>query len=359
MLELYCGIGGVAAAVGEAAEVVAAFDVDRVGLGVYRANFPHRAEVRTLESVGADELAALAADVWTLAPPCQPYTRRGRGRDVDDPRARSLLALLGRIAEARPPYLFLENVPGFARSRMHGRLRETLDAAGYRVAERLLCPSELGVPNRRRRLYLVAAGPFAEPLRTAGLPGTEPNGAPPSSTHPHPARAARPDPPRLARSESPLDARPDPPLTAYLDASPDPGLAMDPDLVRRYRHALDVVDPDDPAAVTACFTSAYGRSPVRSGSYLRLRREGTASTGARPPREPGDDEPAALRRFSPAEILRLLGFPESYRLPPDLPRANAWRLAGNSLSLAPVRAMLAAIPRLAGLAARPDPVAGR
>ena len=331
LLELYCGIGGVAAAVGDLAEVVGAFDVDRVGLGVYRANLPHPASARTLESVGSDELAALAADLWTLAPPCQPYTRRGRGRDVDDPRAQSLLALLGRIAEVRPPYLFLENVPGFAGSRMHARLCETLDGAGYRVEERLACPSELGVPNRRRRYYLVAAGPDAEPLRTAGLPGVEPECA---------ASGAAPP-------------SPDPPLAAYLDPVPDPALAVDPDLVRRYRHALDVVDAEDPAAVTACFTSAYGRSPVRSGSYLQpVRAEAGAATGsgAVPRRGGASEVPAPLRRFSPAEVLRLLGFPAGFRLPPGLPRANAWRLAGNSLSLPPVRAMLAAFPPLAGLA---------
>ena len=295
-----------------------------MGLGVYRANFAHPAAARTLESVGAEELAALAADVWTLAPPCQPYTRRGRGRDLDDPRAQSLLALLGRIAEVRPPYLLLENVPGFAGSRMHGRLRETLDAAGYRVEERLACPSELGVPNRRRRFYLVAAAADAEPLRTAGLPGRRPG--------PMHDEAAPPPPP-------------DPPLAAYLDADPGPDLTVEAALIRRYRRALDVVAADDPGAVTACFTSAYGRSPVRSGSYLRLGPPGA--------------EPPALRRFSPREILGLLGFPETYRLPPELPRANAWRLAGNSLSLAPVRAMLAAIPPFADPADASEEGAGR
>ena len=47
-----------------------------------------------------------------------------------------------------------------------------------------------------------------------------------------------------------------------------------------------------------------------------------------------------LRRFSPGEVLRLLGFPASFELPPDLPRDAAWRLVGNSLSLPPVSAVL-------------------
>ena len=70
-----------------------------------------------------------------------------------------------------------------------------------------------------------------------------------------------------------------------------------------------VVRGDDPAAITSCFTSAYGKSPVRSGSYL------ITSDG--------------LRRFSPEEILRLLGFPRWFSLPPELRPRTAWKLVGN------------------------------
>ena len=96
--------------------------------------------------------------------------------------------------------------------------------------------------------------------------------------------------------------------------------------MERYRGALHVIDPGDPRAVAHCFTSAYGRSPVRSGSYLATK------TG--------------VRRFSPAEILRLLGFPESFRLPPELGLEGAWRLVGNSLSIDAVRWVLGTIPEL-------------
>jgi site-specific DNA-cytosine methylase len=300
VLELFCGLGGVAVALGEAAEVAAAVDVDRRALAVYAANHPGRTVVRNLDTVSPADLAGFDADLWTMSPPCQPYTRRGHGRDVDDLRARGFLAVLAAFDAVRPPWLLLENVPGFAGSRAHRRLADVLSAAGYRWHERLLCPSELGMPNRRRRFYLVAGRgdvPLAEPM----VPS------------------------------APLPRRP---LAAFLDAAPAAELAVPPDLARRYRHALDVVVPDDPEALTACFTSAYGRSPVRSGSYLAL---GPAIGELVPP----------LRRFSPEEILRLLGFPATFRLPPDLPRGAGWHLAGNSLSVPALRAMLAAVPPLA------------
>ena len=303
VLELFCGLGGMAAALGEAAEVVAAIDVDRRALAVYAANHPGRTLARNLQAVHPADLEVFAADLWTMSPPCQPYTRRGHGRDVDDPRARSLLAVLTAFDTVRPRWLFLENVPGFAGSRAHRLLTTTLAAAGYRWRERLLCPSELGMPNRRRRFYLVAA------RHDAALG--------------EPALPAEPPPHR--------------PLEEHLEPRPPADLTVPAELVRRYRHALDVVDARRPQGVTACFTSAYGRSPVRSGSYLALEPLPAVGEGLPP-----------LRRFSPSEILRLLGFPAGFRWPTDLPREVAWQLAGNSLALPAVRAMLAAVAPLAG-----------
>ncbi len=290
VLELYCGIGGCAAALGETATLVAAVDVNRLALDVYSHNFPHPTFSALVESLPMDRLRSWDADLWWLSPPCQPFTQRGLRRDLDDPRAETLLAVLERIANLRPAYVGFENVPGFSGSRGHRLLLATLERAGYRSPlECMLCPTDFGVPNRRRRYYLVAARE-----RTLGEPARQPTGTQ---------------------------------LRHYIDPDPDPALSVGTELFERYRGALDIVSADDPAAVTNCFTSAYGRSVVRSGSYL--------ATGS------------GVRRFSPAEILRLLGFPPGYRLPSELPLKNAWRLVANSLSIVAVRSLLGAIPELA------------
>jgi site-specific DNA-cytosine methylase len=291
VLELYCGIGGCTAALGGAASVVAAVDINRDALSVYRHNFPHPTRPATIESLPEESLVRWDAELWWLSPPCQPFTRRGRRRDADDPRTQSLLELIRRLDSSPPTYLALENVPGFSDSRTHDLLRTTLDRRGYEIQEQMLCPTALGVPNRRRRFYLVAG---RRPLQAMQSP---PNA-----------------------SENPT------PLRDFLDPTPDSDLLAEPALIDQYRHAIDIVDPEEPQAVAACFTSAYGHSPIRSGSYLRT--------------------PSGLRRFSPTEILRLLGFPSSFTLPPDLPRSAAWRLVGNSLSVPAVRSVLTAIPEV-------------
>jgi site-specific DNA-cytosine methylase len=218
-----------------------------------------------------------------------PYTHRGRRRDLDDPRAESFKAVLHRLREVRPHHVALENVTGFQGARAHGALRDVLARCGYHVVEQVLCPTELGIPNRRPRFYLVAS---------------------------QDRLAERPEPRSLAREK----------LADYLDARSSLDLFVPGALVDQYRTALDLVDAADPDAVTACFASSYGKSIVRSGSYLVERR--------------------GVRRFAPQEVLRLLRFPESYRLPAHFSLRRGWALAGNSLSVEAVKWVLSAIPQL-------------
>ena len=162
-LELFCGIGGFAAATaGTNIRVAGAIDQSPAALEVYRLNFPgHDAWQLNLENVTAEELQVFGADFWWLSPPCQPYTVRGAGRDIEDPRAlsfRRILDVMARMKEDRlPSHLALENVEGFTRSEMRKRLVDLLSNRGFEIQECTLCPTELGVPMRRPRYYLMAS----------------------------------------------------------------------------------------------------------------------------------------------------------------------------------------------------------
>lgn len=282
VLEWFAGIGGLAAA-WPGVRVVAAVEIDAHAAAVYSANCPapvHRREIRSLPASWPDQFAA---DLWWASPPCTPFTRRGRQRDLDDPRNQAFLHLIEMVDRSRPVHLAIENVVGFETSKTWKRLTDRLDLCGLRWQWISLCPSVMGWPNRRPRVYLIASRKGLVPWKPL------------------------PD----------LGATLDSVLGSVPDFSPGPDLFIDGETGTRWQHALHRVRRDDPGAVTACFTRAYGRSPIRSGSWLVM--------GER------------LRRFAPAEVAALLGFPPEWKWPATLSTQRRWQLLGNSLSLPAVR----------------------
>lgn len=78
-------------------------------------------------------------------------------RDLEDPRARSLVSLINILTECakKPEYILLENVKGFYHSASHALLHNALHSAQYYVQEFLLTPLDFGIPNQRLRYYLL------------------------------------------------------------------------------------------------------------------------------------------------------------------------------------------------------------
>ncbi|MEZ6120667.1 MAG: DNA cytosine methyltransferase [Pirellulaceae bacterium] len=288
-LELFSGIGGFACAMPKNFQVAAALDIDQDCQAVYQANFSHPCHCVSLESVAADELGEFQADLWWMSPPCQPFTRRGNQRGLADARSQAFLNLVDCFRTVRPTFLALENVPPFAESAAAGLLRNTLRQLGYHWLEGTLCPTQLGIANRRQRFYLLA-----------------------SRDQPFPDHVFRPVSGNAGVRR----------VADVLEPSAEtlPGLRLSRETLDRYQVAMHTVDANDTNAVTACFTSAYGRSPVRSGSYLRTGNE--------------------VRRFSPTEIAAMLGFPADFQFPNSLSLRRQWSLVGNSLSVDVVRHVL-------------------
>ncbi|CAE7946037.1 TRDMT1, partial [Symbiodinium sp. KB8] len=129
---------------------------------------------KTIECLRHQDLDALAADVWLMSPPCQPFTRSGKRKDHEDDRSRGLLHLVSLLPEMHhPPHrILLENVIGFERSECRRRLVQALATLGWELTEFALDAEDFGLPNRRPRYY----GLFRSPLRL----GTEaPDEGPP------------------------------------------------------------------------------------------------------------------------------------------------------------------------------------
>jgi len=90
--------------------------------------------------------------------PCQSFSVAGRRAGLADPRGNLTLAYLALTDRLRPRWLVYENVPGLL-SDDHGRTFGTilgiLGNLGYGFAYRVLDAQYFGVPQRRRRIFLV------------------------------------------------------------------------------------------------------------------------------------------------------------------------------------------------------------
>lgn len=280
ILELFSGLGGWHFALAGRGEIAAAFDISPSANATYELNHGLKPVAVELASLPFERLVEHCADTWLMSPPCQPFCRMGNHHGLKDPRSRAFLHLLECFDHHPPKALVLENVEGFQGSDAHERLTHLLCRQGFDRIERLLCPSALGIPNQRPRFYLVAS---RDPLRHPPLPTAAPRA-----------------------------------ITAYLDKSEDTKLYLAEAVLAKHKPGLDLVHADSHR--TACFIGGYGRRFVGSGSFLVTER--------------------GIRRFSPTEVARLLGLPESFHFPEGLPLEKRYKLLGNGLSIPVARWVL-------------------
>ena len=286
-IEFFAGIGGVSAAC-PWLDIAAAIDINSDSREVYLANFDAPYWIREIESLPAESIQRLDAPLWWMSPPCTPFSRRGHRRDLEDPRTKPLVHLIGLAEKLKPEIIVVENVVGFEVSNTFQLLQNVWSRAGYHLQTIAACPSELNWPNRRPRVYIVAT--LADPPRIE-WPGTLPHAT--SSDIPNPIWREFIDP-MLSRA------------TAQ-------DLWLEKEIALRYDSALDRFDPTVDTSITACFTSSYGKVIIKAGSYLK--------------------QDGGWRRFAPREVAAFLGFPSDFRWPSQLPQRRLWQLLGNSLSL--------------------------
>lgn len=184
-LEFYSGTGGMHYALAAAvpgATVVRAFDISPAANDTWASNFGGRPWQGDIAAVPQRLLDDPTVNMWLLAPPCQPYTRRGNKKGADDARAGSFMTLLGRLPSLKSPpaYLLMENVVGFEASSTADDLRSFLGKQAYAVQEFQLSPTQLGVPYSRPRYFCLArklgadgCGAFPLPSQL-GMPLDEP-----------------------------------------------------------------------------------------------------------------------------------------------------------------------------------------
>jgi len=99
-----------------------------------------------------------AIDVLVGGTPCQSFSVAGLRKGLDDPRGNLMLTYLAIAAKYRPKWVVWENVPGVLSSNGgndFASLLQGLGELGYGFAYRILDAQHFGVPQRRRRVFVV------------------------------------------------------------------------------------------------------------------------------------------------------------------------------------------------------------
>jgi DNA (cytosine-5)-methyltransferase 1 len=99
-----------------------------------------------------------ALNVLVGGTPCQSFSVAGLRKGLDDPRGNLALVYLGLVDRFRPRWFVWENVPGVLSSghgRDFGAFLGAVVQLGYGFAYRVLDAQFFGVPQRRRRVFVV------------------------------------------------------------------------------------------------------------------------------------------------------------------------------------------------------------
>ncbi|GHS91392.1 restriction endonuclease subunit M [Planctomycetales bacterium] len=166
MVDLFCGIGGLTHGLRLAGlDVCAGVDIDATCQYAYETNNPPskfiEADVAELPAAGiAAQYPREARRVLVGCAPCQPFSRYAmRYRKGGDNREqwRLLYSFADKIRELEPEVVSMENVPGLLNKKVFVDFKNCLDELKYHVSFSIVFCPDYGVPQKRRRLVLLAS----------------------------------------------------------------------------------------------------------------------------------------------------------------------------------------------------------
>ena len=158
---MFAGIGGFRAGLTRAGgfQCVGHCEIDKYADASYRAIHDiEKEECYYPDAREIDPASMPDFDLLCGGFPCQAFSLAGRRKGFDDARG-TLFFEIARLAEVkRPAYLLLENVPGLLShdgGRTFAVILSALHDLGYHVEWAVLNSKHFGVPQSRRRVFLI------------------------------------------------------------------------------------------------------------------------------------------------------------------------------------------------------------
>lgn len=296
-LDLFAGIGGIRMGFERAGfETVFANDFDPYCAPTYNLNFKEvPLTVGDIQKIKSSELPAF--DVLLGGFPCQPFSIAGYRRGfLDTGRGDLFFEIVRILRDRKPTALLLENVKNL-KSHDKGKtfriISDALDDLGYHVKVKVLNSMHYGnVPQNRERVYIVGF-----------------------------------------KSKKQCDAFEFPEPTPLTKSVAD---ILDDVAEDRYYYNGHQYYPELKKAVKSHDTVYQWRR-----TYVRENKAGvcptlTANMGMGGHNVPIVKNGKGIRKMTPRECARLQGFPDSFKLPADLPDSKLYKQFGNSVTVSVV-----------------------
>lgn len=167
-MDLFSGCGGLSLGLRRSGfTVVAAVEIDRKAQETYRMNHPavhlYGQDIRQLDPIGVMrdlKIRPGQLDLLAGCPPCQGFSNlrtRKKRASVKDKRNNLVADFLRFVAAMEPKAVMLENVPALAKNWRFLRMRRALHAFGYTSVVHVLDAADYSVPQRRKRLIMLAS----------------------------------------------------------------------------------------------------------------------------------------------------------------------------------------------------------
>jgi len=325
-------------------------EIEKFPKAVLAHHYPNVPDLGDITEVNWSDAADV--DVLIGGTPCQSFSVAGLRKGLADPRGNLALEFLRIVDVKRPTWVIWENVPGVLSSsggRDFGAFVGALVELGYGFCWRVLDAQFFGVPQRRRRVFLVghsggwtrAAAVLLERESLSGnpAPSREAQKAVAALTAKGVGTCGADDNQAQAGHliANCLTARehkgPDSDCTTTLVADVAPSVTSSGPPFSRTGNSRVEAD--------AMVVALHPRQDPISGDVANTLNTNSNASGRNTPMAHVGQ---AVRRLTPVECERLQGFPDNYtripwrnKSPEDCPDGPRYKALGNSMAVPVVR----------------------